>query len=433
VLAPLPVGGIEIQKLVKIGYDVPSAKSTNHRSRLFIIFQHSTHHVFLHLPPAMIDLSKKENCCGCSACVSVCPISCISWQTDHEGFDYPHVDQTKCTQCKKCVNVCPVLHPRSPGKPTAYACYNTDEEIRGKSSSGGIFTMLAELVLSKNGIVFGARFDDHFRVVHDSINTAKSLDCLRGSKYVQSHLEDSFPRIKRFLDEGREVLFSGTPCQVAGLRNFLGRGFSNLLVVDLVCHGVPSPKVLRLYREELENKHHSNVREIRFRDKACGWKNFQIVMEFDQYVYRGGIWKDPYMRGFLVNLFLRPSCHCCKANAYRSGSDITLGDYWGIETIHPHLDDDRGISLLLTHTAKGEEYFGMIQGQGLRVETTKLAIAIPHNPCLVRSVRPHGNRKRFFKEFEERPLSEWIQECTKSKRGVIPLCKRIVKRLLCWR
>lgn len=207
----------------------------------------------------MIKITDKSRCCGCESCRSVCPKKCISMKADKEGFLYPEVDLSQCVDCKLCEKVCPVLHPALlDRKPKVFAGINNDIKIRLQSSSGGIFTLLAEQILHKGGIVFGACFDEHWNVVHSYTDTIEGLEHFRGSKYVQSYVGDSFVQVKKFLDEGREVLFSGTPCQIAGLKNFLRKPYHNLLTVDVVCHGVPSPKVWQSYLYESGcNAYHS--------------------------------------------------------------------------------------------------------------------------------------------------------------------------------
>ncbi len=204
----------------------------------------------------MIEIKEKYNCCGCSACVQICPKQCISLSADNEGFLYPQVDTAVCINCGLCEKVCPVINQNEPRMPLeVYAAKNTDEEIRLKSSSGGIFTLLAEHIISEGGVVFGARFNENWEVVHDYTETVEGLESFRGSKYVQSIIGENFKKAKFFLDEGRNVLFSGTPCQVAGLKKFLRKEYENLLTVEVVCHGVPSPMVWHDYLDYRRAKH----------------------------------------------------------------------------------------------------------------------------------------------------------------------------------
>lgn len=284
-------------------------------------------------------------------------------RTDKEGFLYPEVNLSECIDCKLCEKVCPVLHPiASTEEPMVFAGINNDTQIRLQSSSGGIFTLIAESVLQKGGVVFGACFDENWKVVHGYTETVEGLARFRGSKYVQSYIGDSFLQAKKFLDEGREVLFSGTPCQIAGLKNFLRKSYRNLLTVDVVCHGVPSPKVWQKYLEESVCKaYHIKGRKnsfsfaekicnINFRSKEKGWKEYNVSIG-----YNNGkkdvnpFYENSYMNVFLSNFSLRPSCYICPAKIPYVQSDITLADFWGIDKLSPEIDDDKGCGLILVN------------------------------------------------------------------------------------
>ena len=236
----------------------------------------------------MIDIKDKKDCCGCSACVQKCPKQCISLKEDCEGFLYPIVDKDICIDCGLCEKVCPILYQGEERKPLkVFAAKNHDEEIRKQSSSGGIFTLLAEKIINEGGVVFGAKFDENWDVKHDYTETIEGLAAFRGSKYVQSRIEDNYRKAETFLKQGRKVLFSGTPCQIAGLKRFFRKEYENLLTVDFICHGVPSPGVWRRYLQETvarmcdKNRvstdpisiKNARVESISFRDKSHGWKN----------------------------------------------------------------------------------------------------------------------------------------------------------------
>ena len=240
----------------------------------------------------MIQLVDKSLCCGCTACASVCPKQCITMQEDEEGFLYPVVNASLCIDCNLCQKVCSELHHMNVRMPLhVYAAKHKDEQVRLASSSGGIFTLLAEKIIDEGGVVFGARFDARWEVVHDYTETKEGLAVFRGSKYVQSRLEDCYYKVKSFLQQGRKVMFSGTPCQIAGLKNYLRKDDDNLLTVDVVCHGVPSPKVWRMYLNEIIARkskknsvlsHHSNgkvkIQSIDFRSKSSGWKRYSFAL-----------------------------------------------------------------------------------------------------------------------------------------------------------
>lgn len=354
----------------------------------------------------MIKITDKHKCCGCTACVSVCPKKCISLSEDTEGFLYPVVDSVKCIDCGFCELVCPVLHPVNNGiEPLVYAAINNDESVRLQSSSGGIFTLIAELVLDRGGVVFGACFDQNWNVVHDYTETKEGLARFRGSKYVQSHVGNSFTQVKSFLDSGREVLFSGTPCQVAGLKNYLRKPYSNLFTVDLVCHGVPSPEVWKKYLQEtvcraygIKKKNVMNLGEyisdISFRAKDKGWKNFTVKI-----IFRNGkiemmpFFENPYMKAFLSNLSLRPSCYACPVKLHHVQSDISLADFWGVNEINPELDDDKGCGLVLINCV---EKHWLIDRRNCYFAQHNLDEIIPFNLCIVHSVKEPANRKFFF-------------------------------------
>ncbi|HPW74771.1 MAG TPA: Coenzyme F420 hydrogenase/dehydrogenase, beta subunit C-terminal domain [Kiritimatiellia bacterium] len=351
-------------------------------------------------------LCATEDCTGCSACSAICPESCVALLPDREGFLRPHVDSARCLRCGLCTKICPGLHPGLPARePVAvYAAQNTCAAVREESSSGGVFSLLAERVLERGGVVFGAGCDATFRVVHQEVEDAADLARLRGSKYVQSDMNDIFRRVRQHLGAGRQVLFSGSPCQVAGLRAFLGKVFDRLLCVDFVCHGVPSPRVFELWKRRLEKRSRSAITGISFRNKACGWRQFSFAATFaDGRTYRETVKEELYLRGFLSNLFLRPACHACRFKEMKSGSDLTLADYWGVEKRFPCFRDNRGTSLVLANSAKGVEAFRSC-ASGVEFRDSDYAHAVACNPSIVRSSRPHPDRARFFARLETHEL-----------------------------
>ena len=371
----------------------------------------------------MINITDKEKCNACTACTSICVRGCITMHEDNEGFLYPKVDQSLCNNCGLCEIVCPIIHQR-PSVPISnldiYACYNKNDEIRRLSSSGGIFTLLSEKVLVEGGVVFGSCFDHNFSVKHDFTENNHELEIFRGSKYLQSRIEDNYQKTEKFLKEGRKVLFSGTPCQIAGLKNYLRKDYKNLITVDFACHGVPSPKVFRIYLEQsfLKNKN-EKIKDIKFRDKSEGWKkfNFAITMQ-DKNKYCRTIKErldtNVYMKGFLNNLYLRPSCYVCQVKSFSSGSDITIADFWGIEKIHPEMDDDKGTSLAIINTEEGREFFNIIK-ESLCLIPSSLNKAVQYNPCLVKPVVYNTKRDVFFKNFETQNINLLINKLTKIK------------------
>lgn len=331
----------------------------------------------------MIEIKDKCQCSGCSACEQRCPRQCISLKEDQEGFMYPFVDIENCIDCGLCEKVCPIINQGEPRFPLkVFAAKNKNEEIRLKSSSGGIFTLLAESIIQEGGVVFGARFDESWNVIHDYTETIEGLAAFRGSKYVQSRIGRTFRQVESFLKTGRKVMFTGTPCQVSGLKHYLLNDYDNLLTVDFVCHGVPSPLVWREYlqtlfmpkntgRECTVLSSHTDIpviSDINFRDKLSGWKKFGFVVRTrpisnkdrnngsipeDQVFLREPFYENIFMRGFLHDIYLRPSCYDCQVKSGKSGADITMGDFWGIDNHLPEFDDDKGVSIVLVQSEKG--------------------------------------------------------------------------------
>lgn len=374
----------------------------------------------------MINIIDKKNCCGCNACVQHCPKSCITMQEDEEGFLYPIVDQEVCIDCGLCEKVCPVLNQGEERKPLqVYAANNTNEEIRMQSSSGGVFTLLAETIIQEGGVVFGARFNDDWEVIHDYTETQEGLATFRGSKYVQSRIGDSYCQAEQFLKKGRKVLFSGTPCQIAGLNLFLRKEYNNLLTVDFICHGVPSPGVWKSYLEELialqGNRKNSvlshskpiilnsirDISRIEFRNKRLGWKKFSFALTLSVPDGHGTkntvLLSEPYnenifMKGFLADLYLRPSCYACPAKCLKSGSDITVGDYWGIQNVMPEIDDDKGICCLMVNTDKGGQL--LPSKEWIEYRNSDYSTVIKYNMACIVSVAPNLKRKLFFDKYQ---------------------------------
>lgn len=339
----------------------------------------------------MIKIKDKSKCCGCSACQQICPKQCISMIGDKEGFLYPKVDTSSCIDCGLCEKTCPIINQSDAHKPLyVFAAYNHDEAIRKDSSSGGVFTLLAEKVISKGGVVFGARFDEDFNVRHDYTETVEGLAKFRGSKYLQSRMLDSYINAKRFLDEGRMVLFSGTPCHIAGLNHFLRKQYKNLLTVECVCHGVPSPMVWQSYLKDSD----ITPAEVSFRDKKNSWKRYNVTISGIEGSHQSTPYmENAYMNVFLSDLSLRPSCYDCPAKSGRSNSDITLGDFWGIENISLEFDDDKGCSLLMINTETGEK---AVETLDIAKELHTYEEAVKGNPSIVRSANIPAYRNLFM-------------------------------------
>lgn len=376
----------------------------------------------------MIEILNKKDCCGCSACVQICPVKCIHLHEDEEGFLYPEVDTEKCIACGQCEKICPFINIENERKPIkVFATQSKDDQLRLNSSSGGIFSLLAECVLAEGGVVFGVRFDDNWQPVFDYAENIAELDALRGSKYVQAIVGNAYIDAKAFLKQDRKVMFSGTSCQIAGLKKFLKTEYDNLLTVDVVCHGVPSPLVWRHYLQEIKmsdrredrgkNTVLSSTKDIpvitgiSFRDKKLGWKKYSFVVRGKS--AKGGQnsvllsdihRKNRFMQAFLSNMILRHSCYECKVKSGRSNSDITIADFWGVSKFHHEMDDDKGTSLVLAYTEKGLNTFNTILQRAHSVES-EYKNGLYANPCIERSVKVPKYRELFWKEFSRIGIS----------------------------
>lgn len=369
-----------------------------------------------------------QNCCGCSACLQRCPKHCIKLVEDEEGFLYPQVDEEACIKCGLCEKVCPILN-QADKLPVqeVLAVKNPDEKERMNSSSGGVFLPLAREVINKGGVVFGAVYDESWEVHHVYAEKIEDVYPMMGSKYLQSKIENTFKDAERFLKQGREVLFVGSPCQIAGLRTYLrNKQYPNLLAVDFLCHGVPSPGVWRRYLAETyggyDAKEQSRLQatagknsvllsslnamspigDIKFRDKReSGWKKYRFVVlkksasKADQNtVLSSDIHYDnPFMRGFLSDIYLRPSCYACKCKNGVNHSDLTIADFWGINLIAPEFDDDKGVGLVLVNSSKGKGYFDSLN---MTVRNSTLDKAHLYNGGFNEHTHAHPKRVLFF-------------------------------------
>lgn len=382
----------------------------------------------------MIRLSQKADCCGCGACAQGCPKKCITMTPDAEGFLYPVVDTAQCVECGLCEKACPILKKEKTQRVQvqAFAACAADDELRQSSSSGGMFSMLAQEILSQGGAVFGAAFDENFAVRHVMVENSTDLQRLRGSKYVQSAMGDAYQQAKAVLKQGRPVLFTGVSCQIAGLKAFLGRDYDNLWTVDILCHGVPSPGVWQRYCREQEAAHGGKLKAVSFRDKRTGWRRSSISMQFAggrEYCRRGG--EDPYMRLFLGDVCLRPSCHDCRFKAVPRLSDLTVGDAWGIEQHMPDMDDDLGTSVVLMNSEKGNRLWKQIAPK-LRSRPGELDTLLPPKADSRKSVSPHPNRTRFFAAFAQGTAVSQLGALSRKPwhRRMLSFGKRTLKRLL---
>lgn len=373
----------------------------------------------------MICIDRKEDCCGCQACAQVCPKHCISMQSDEEGFLYPRIDMEQCVHCGLCEKVCPVRSAgeEPDGLPEAYAAYDRREDVRLASSSGGVFSLLAEKVLAERGVVYGAAMEDVNTVKHIRVSQPDGLSLLRGSKYVQSDMGTAYSQAREDLLSGKTVLFTGTPCQIEGLRGFLGKEYPNLLCVDIVCHGVPAPEVWRSYVRYRENRAKSPAVRVSFRNKKYGWKDYCVVLDYaNGKTEVNGFREDLFMRAYLHDLCLRPSCYECRFKKCNRVSDLTLADFWGIEQACPQMDDDKGTSLLLVHSEKGKDVLQKLFDK-MEYRQVDFAASVRRNPSMVSAVKKPEARDLFLRDVKQESFPKAVRRYVKQK----PNIKRMLK------
>lgn len=371
----------------------------------------------------ILERKDKLLCSGCSACAQRCPTSAIIMNEDTKGFLYPQVDDSVCINCHLCEDVCPFLKESVRVDPiSCVAALNPDEEVRLLSSSGGVFSLISQKVIEQKGVVFGALFDEQWHVSHGFVDTIDGLARLRGSKYVQSAIGDSFISVERFLTQGKEVVFSGTPCQIDGLRCFLKKSYDNLLLIEVACHGVPSPKVwLEYIREELRK---GIVKEVVFRSKTTGWKDYSVRIgkKSRRHDY------DDYIGCFLGNYSLRPSCFNCQFKEGKSGADIMIADFWGIHAIAPELDDDKGISLVIAYTKKGQD---VIDSCGMKLRDFEYSQVAKANPSINHCAQKPNDYDAFWNMFcGKKPYQAIKKYGRRNRAGFMYGIRRLAREVL---
>lgn len=354
-----------------------------------------------------VEVTPHDLCTGCFACMNICPVNAVQADADSEGFLCPSVDKDKCVNCGKCVRVCPILNKKelcSISEPECYAAWSRDESIRFQSTSGGVFTHLAEAVIEDGGTVVGARYRNDHLVEHALIRTKEDIEQLRQSKYVQSEIGLVFREVKKNLENGRPLLFAGTPCQCAGLKAFLGRDYDNLFLCDFICLGVNSPKVYTVYLQELESQYDSKVKRVWFKNKTYSWKNFSTKIVFEngrEYIANRDT--DPFMLGYVrpqLTMYMRKSCYQCQFKGNLRPTDITLADFWGVEKAFPDIDIKHGVSAVMIHSEKGTRLFDKIENSVCCLQST-LEQILKSNPRMMYSVEMPAKSQMFWNYFLE--------------------------------
>ena len=369
-------------------------------------------------------LASHSVCTGCTACASGCPKDAIRMERDREGFSYPVIDPEKCVRCGHCTAICPILHTREQkALPAAFAAWNRDDKVRKDSTSGGVFTALAEYVLESGGVVYGAAMDGKQHLRHIACFRKEDLWRLRGAKYVQSDLGDIYREVKEKL-RSRLVLFSGTPCQVDGLYRYLGSRPENLITCDLVCHGVPSPGVWEDMAHSIEQRKGKGLQAVRFRNKVTNWKNSHFTTVYDDgTVDTAPLFATEYGRAFGRALFLRPSCHSCAYTNLNRPGDFTLGDFWGLKDDELPEEQEKGINLLLVNTAHGSHIFDQLP---LSRQAFPVERAVAGNPRLASPIARPEERAAFFAAY----ALETFDQVRKKYCGMPPLPVRAVGKVL---
>lgn len=373
-----------------------------------------------------LDMDKRS-CTGCSACSNICPVQCITMRADAEGFLYPDIDYGKCINCYACDKHCHILYSISnnaSSEPDIYASWSLDEDNRFRSTSGGLFTEIAKFIIDCGGCVVGAQYNEKQEITHAIVDNYNDLTCLRQSKYVQSNKGTVYARIKEILAEDRIVLFCGTPCECAGIKSFLENKIEKLILIDFVCLGVNSPLVYEKYKQYLERKYNSRIKKVWFRNKEKSWNHPSTVIFFENGVkYNADNSTDLYIRGFMQTLFLRPSCYDCLYKGFPRIADISLGDFWGISDYKKELDSNRGTSLVMINTPKGEELMKSIKNKVFS-EKVPIEVALKRNNAIMKSATCNRKRNGFFSELNRLPFKKLIYKycgstnTMKFKRGI---------------
>lgn len=367
-----------------------------------------------------IEKLEKNKCTGCYACYNACPKNCISMKRDNEGFSYPQVNVNSCVECGICELTCPALNvfkaETNKTIPDVFAAWSLDNEIRVNSTSGGIFSELALKFLEVGGYLCGARYGEDHHIEHCIVNSREGLEKIRQSKYAQSDVGYVYRDIKKLLVNGEKVLFCGTPCECAGLLNYLNKKYDSLFIVDFVCRGANSPKVYEKFLQYLQARYHSKIKKVWFKNKAYGWNRFSTKVEFENgKSYLEDRNHDMYIVGYIrYNLYMRPSCADCKYKEFSRISDITLADFWGVKLSNPALDIEKGTSLVMLNSEKGIELFNRMKNR-IFYEKKELNDTLKENPSILKSPIMNSKRSYFFKHLDDMPFEKLIRKCCRDK------------------
>lgn len=352
---------------------------------------------------------KEKNviCCGCEACANACPQKCISMEK-YKNFYYPMINHDLCVNCNICEKVCPLSKNNNEQyNKISYAGYLNSDIERMKSTSGGVFYALANFFIKNNGIVYGAIFDDDYNVIHSRASTIDEVKKMQGSKYPQSRIGNTFLDIKKDLDSGKNVLFSGTPCQINGLSSYLGRKYEKLFLVDIICHGVASPVIWKMYLDNL--CYGEKINKIVFKDKKNGWKNWNVLIETNKTVYRYEKLKNSFMSSYLCGYNVRSSCFNCEFKGNNRFSDITIGDGWGIPEKEEELNDGKGLSSIIINTSKGKQLFEMIESQ-MKLKQYSLNDLTIGNKAYYDCIYPNKFRDKFMRDIEVKGIQYTLKK-----------------------
>lgn len=354
---------------------------------------------------------KKNECSGCTACMNVCPKNAIKMLEDEEGFKYPHIEKEKCINCGACYRICPNIKKDETNTiKEAYGVKHKDEKERETSRSGGVFIALSDYILKLGGVVYGAKLKDDFTVAHDRAINKEQRDKFKGSKYIQSDMQDIIKKVKEDLKDGKKVLFSGTPCQVAGVKSaVLDKYQENLYTCDLICHGVPSKKIFQDFLKYIESISEKKIKEFNFRDKRFGWDT-----HFETAIFEDGteMTTEWFKNLFYRHNILRPSCHKCNyANIHRP-ADITIADFWGVDKVAPDFLDKKGVSLAIINNQKGKEWFEEVKND-LQIVDCSLEDCVKYTYTLSQPTPEGENRKEFWEDYKENEFKDIIEKYAK--------------------